>query len=94
MRIAPETLGIGSVWDLALSADPGQAFLILADGTNDEVRFIRRATGEVVSSFGRQGRSAGQFHWVHNVAINSKGEIFTSEVDTGKRLQRFVPVRP
>jgi DNA-binding beta-propeller fold protein YncE len=94
MRIAPETLGIGSVWDLALSTDPGQAFLILADGTNDEIRFIRRTTGEVAASFGRQGRSAGQFHWVHNVAINSKGELFTSEVDTGKRLQRFVPVQP
>lgn len=93
-RIDPQTLGIGSVWDLAFSADPGQAFLILVDGTNDEVKFIRRATGQVVSSFGRQGRQAGQFHWVHNVAVDSKGALYTSEVDTGKRLQKFIPNQP
>jgi hypothetical protein len=34
---------------------------------------------------------AGQFHWVHHIAIDSSGNLFTAEVDTGKRLQRFVP---
>ena len=53
---------------------------------------LLRETGAEVSSFGRNGRMAGQFHWVHNIAIDSKGNIYTAEVDTGKRLQRFAPV--
>ena len=31
------------------------------------------------------GRNAGEFHWVHNLAVDSKGNIYTTEVDTGKR---------
>jgi hypothetical protein len=45
---------------------------------------------QVVGSFGHGGRQAGQFEWVHNVACDSKGNIYTSEVNTGKRVQKFV----
>ena len=31
-------------------------------------------------------------HWVHNIAIDSSDGVYTSEVDTGKRAQRFVRV--
>jgi sugar lactone lactonase YvrE len=44
-----------------------------------------------MSTIGRSGRNAGQFHWVHNIAIDSKGTVFTTEVDNGKRIQRWVP---
>jgi hypothetical protein len=54
------------------------------------VRTLVRETGEIVGRFGRNGRMAGDFHWVHNLAIDSKGNIFTTEVDTGKRAQKFV----
>ena len=61
-----------------------------ADGTNNEVRIAAlRETGEVVGAFGRNGRQAGEFHWVHNLAVDSKGNIYTTEVDTGKRAQKF-----
>ena len=33
---------------------------------------------------------AGQVQWVHNIAIDSSGHLFTADVHTGKRLQRFV----
>ena len=52
---------------------------------------LRRSDGEVVGSFGRNGRKAGEFHWVHNIAIDSKGNVYTAEVDTGKRVQKFKP---
>jgi hypothetical protein len=42
-----------------------------------------------VGAFGRRGRSAGQFHWVHNMAVDSAGNIYTTEVDSGKRAQKF-----
>src|SRR5262249_32944654 len=86
------TLGNGAVWDLTLSRDPQQSWLFNADGENNEVRILRRTDGAVVGSFGRSGRWAGQFHWVHNITIDSKGNIFTSEVDNADRVQKFRPV--
>ncbi|MGJ7581036.1 hypothetical protein ACSFA3_12710 [Variovorax sp. RHLX14] len=91
--LARETRLIGSVWDMVLSPDPKQTYMYVADGANNQVHVLSRETGVAVSAFGRNGRMAGQFHWVHNIAIDSKGNIFTAEVDTGKRLQRFTPAR-
>jgi hypothetical protein len=39
---------------------------------------------------GRAGRMAGDFHWLHQVSLDSKGNIYTAEVDTGKRVQKFI----
>ena len=91
--LARQTRLIGSVWDMVLSTDPGQTYMYVADGANNQVHVLLRETGAEVSTFGRNGRMAGQFHWVHNIAIDSKGNIYTAEVDTGKRLQRFTPVQ-
>ena len=33
---------------------------------------------------------AGDFHWLHHVSVDSKGNIYTAEVDTAKRVQKFV----
>ena len=85
----PATRGSGSAWDLVLSEDAAQRYMLIADGTNNEVRIVLRESGEVLGSFGRPGRQAGDFHWVHNIAIDSHGSVYTSEVDTGKRAQRF-----
>ena len=89
-RIESQTLSNGSVWEVALFPDAKQSFLLNADGANNEVRMINRVTGEIVGAFGRNGRNAGEFHWVHNLAVDSKGNIFTTEVDTGKRAQKFL----
>jgi len=88
----PATRGMGSVWSLALSSDKDQRYLICADGENNLLRIVDRKSGTTVSTLGRNGRDAGQFHWVHQVAVDSKGNIYTGEVDTGKRIQRFVVV--
>ena len=90
-RIAPGTLGMGSVWDLALGTDPAQSLIFSADGQNNIVRVLRRADGLVLGAFGSPGRKPGQFHWVHNLAVDSHGNVFTTEVDTAKRVQRFTP---
>ena len=87
--IGTNTLANGSVWDMALSRDPQQKYLHIVDGANNQVWTVQRADGKIVNTFGRSGRNAGQFHWVHNVGIDSKGNLFTSEVDNGKRAQKF-----
>ena len=87
--LEPGTLGSGSVWDLVPSADAAQRYLLVADGSNNEVHILERETGKEVGSFGRNGRNAGDFHWVHNIAVDSQGNVYTTEVDTGKRAQKF-----
>jgi DNA-binding beta-propeller fold protein YncE len=89
-RIEPQTLANGSVWDLVLSEDPAQAYIFIADGANNQIVTLDRHSGAVLSSFGQSGRMAGQFKWVHNLAIDSKGSLYTAEVGTGRRAQRFV----
>jgi len=44
----------------------------------------------VLSTFGRPGRMAGELKWVHNLGIDSKGSVYTAEVGTGRRAQKFV----
>jgi DNA-binding beta-propeller fold protein YncE len=89
-----DTLGNGSMWDIDLSPDKRQRHLYNADGENNLVWIFDRSDGVVLATFGRNGRSAGQFHWVHNLAVDSKGNIYTAEVDTGKRAQKFEPRDP
>ena len=33
---------------------------------------------------------AGEFKWIHNLAIDGEGNLYTSEVGFGRRVQRFV----
>jgi hypothetical protein len=84
-----DTRSSGSTWDVALWPDRAQTYLLNADGTNNQIRILRRSDGKVVGSFGRSGRQAGQFHWVHSIAVDSRGNVYTAEVDNGKRVQKF-----
>jgi DNA-binding beta-propeller fold protein YncE len=88
--IAKRTGASGSVWDLAFSRDPQQQYLFVVDGMNSRVWVVLRQTLEVVASFGDGGRQAGQFYGVHSIAIDSKGNLYTTETWEGKRLQKFV----
>jgi DNA-binding beta-propeller fold protein YncE len=88
--IAPETLGSGSVWDIAFSHDAEQTFIYLADGANQNVHILNRETLEVLTEFGDGGRQPGQFYGVHSIAVDSQGNIYTTETYEGKRLQKFV----
>jgi hypothetical protein len=85
-----DTLSDGSVWDIAFSRDPQQRWIYMADGANEHVYVIERKTLEIVSQFGEGGRQPGQFRGVHSIAVDSKGNIYTTETYTGKRLQKFV----
>jgi hypothetical protein len=88
--VRPETLGMGSVWQFAFSTDEHQRFLLVADGENNIIWTLRREDGAVVGQMGHNGRNAGQFHWLHQLVSDSSGNLYTGEVDTGKRIQKFV----
>jgi len=89
-QVHPTTLGNGSVWAINFSRDPQQKYLLIADGEDNVVWVVRRDNGAVVSSFGHSGRNAGEFHWLHQAGMDSKGNLYTGEVDTGKRIQKFM----
>ena len=80
----------GTIYNLTFSHDPEQKYLLIADGTNDKVWIHDRKTGAMVTSIGDNGRMAGQFHWIDAVAMDSRGNIYTGEVDSGKRVQKFI----
>jgi len=88
--VARETRADGSVWDIAFSKDADQQFLYVADGVNEHVRVFDRKSMEELYNFGYGGRQPGMFLGVHSIATDSKGNIYTTETYTGKRLQRFV----
>ena len=92
-KVEPQTLADGSVWDLVLSEDPQQRYIFIADGANGQIITIARETGEVLTQWGRHGRQPGQFKWVHNIAIDSKGNLYTAEVGFGRRVQKFARVK-
>jgi hypothetical protein len=85
-----KSLGNGSAWDLTFSSDKDEAFLIVADGEDNVLWTLSRNDGKILGTTGHNGRNAGQFHWVHQIAHDSKGNLYTGEVDTSKRLQKFV----
>ncbi len=88
--IAPATLSQGSTWDIDFSPDPEQTFLYLADGQNMKVYIIERETMEVLTAFGDGGRQPGMFFAVHSIAVDSAGNIYTTETYEGSRIQKFV----
>ena len=88
--IDANTFRSGSVWDLTFSRDPQQTYIYAANGVDEKINILLRSTLEVLTSFGDGGRGPGQFFGVHNLATDSKGNLYTTETYTGARVQRFL----
>ena len=86
---APATRSQGSTWDIDFSPDEEQTWIYMADGQNMKVYVINRETMEVAYSFGDGGRQPGTFFAVHSIAVDSHGNIYTTETYEGKRIQKF-----
>ena len=86
--IGAGTGGTRTASDVAFS--PDGTYVYVADMMNGRVWVLLRETHEVVGSFGRNGRYPGQFIWLHSVDVDSKGNVYTTEVSSGRRVQRFV----
>jgi DNA-binding beta-propeller fold protein YncE len=88
--LAKNTKAAGSVWDIAFSRDPQQRFIYVADGQNNRIHIVERSSMKHLTSFGDGGRYPGQWFGVHSIAVDSQGNIYTTETYEGKRLQKFV----
>ncbi|HTO51205.1 MAG TPA: hypothetical protein VML91_26455 [Burkholderiales bacterium] len=81
----------GSAWDLVFSNDERQTFMFEADGGNEILHIMNRLKGTILSEFGAPGLQSGQFTFLHSVALDSKGNLYTGETINGRRVQKFVP---
>jgi DNA-binding beta-propeller fold protein YncE len=79
MFVAPKTGGNGSAWGLAVSRDPKQRFLYVADGNSGVIRILDRQEGTDLGKLGSKGRNGGQFVNPAFVAFDSQGTLYTGE---------------
>ncbi len=80
----------GTVHHFALSADDAQRFLYVVDGSNKAVRVLDRQSLEIVAKVGgRAGHNAREFFHIHSAAVDSNGNLYLGEVNTGQRYYRW-----
>jgi sugar lactone lactonase YvrE len=75
---------------VAFSADAAQRFLYVASRSPARVWILDRKTLQSLDSFGRPAIAAGEFDVLHHMTTDSKGNLYTSEVEDGRRIQKFV----
>ncbi|HEY4370130.1 MAG TPA: hypothetical protein VGN07_23060 [Steroidobacteraceae bacterium] len=83
---AKETRGSGSVGNVTFWPDATQSMMAINDPGNFQTVIVRRATGEVLSRFGHFGTYGGEYHRNHQMELDSRGYLYTSE---DYRVQRF-----
>jgi DNA-binding beta-propeller fold protein YncE len=80
----------GSAAGLGFSPDAQQQFLYVSDLGNSHIAVLNRKTLQVLYQFGARGTKPGDFQAPHHLAVDSKGNLYTAEVNPGNRAQKFV----
>jgi DNA-binding beta-propeller fold protein YncE len=79
-----------TVASTAFSHDAEQRFLYVASRSPARIWILDRKTLEPLDSFGRPGVGPGEFYVLHHMNVDTKGNLYTTEVQDGKRAQKFV----
>jgi hypothetical protein len=73
---------------LAFSPDRAQQYLYVAN-INNAIHVFDRKSMTQLDSFGKGGTAPGEFGTVHEIATDSKGNLYTAELRT-HRVQKFI----
>jgi DNA-binding beta-propeller fold protein YncE len=74
----------------SFSPDKKQQFLYVVDSGPMRVVIFDRETMRQIGVVGMRGAGPGEFNIVHHMAADSKGNLYTAEIVTNRRAQRFV----
>jgi DNA-binding beta-propeller fold protein YncE len=87
--IGAETTQMQTAAGLAFSTDRAQQYLYVADIGNNQINVLDRPSMKILDKFGKNGTAPGEFGGLHEIATDSKGNIFTAELRT-RRVQKLV----
>jgi hypothetical protein len=87
--IKRESKGTGTAFGVALSADPQQRFVYIADGSNERIAILDRGSLDEIGHIGGPGRKAGEFFHLHSLGVDPSGNLVTGE-SQGYRVQKFI----
>ena len=88
--VSEHTNIIGTAVSVNFSTDKAQSCLYVGDNANMTIYILNRSNLQELGRLGHSGRAPGDFHYLHQVSVDSKGNIYTGEVDTAKRIQKFL----
>ena len=74
----------------AISSDPAQRFLYIAQFGISRIAVLDRQSLEMLYQFGMRSEAPGNFRGPHELAVDSKGSLYVAEVEPGNRVQKFV----
>jgi DNA-binding beta-propeller fold protein YncE len=74
----------------AFSPDAKQQYLYVVDSGPMRIAIFDREALTQVGTVGMRGPKPGEFDIVHHMAADSKGNLYTAEIVTNRRAQRFV----
>jgi hypothetical protein len=75
---------------VAFSADADQRFLYVASRSPARIWILDRKSLVALDSFGRPGIAPGEFNVLHHLTTDAQGNLYTAEVQDGRRVQKFV----
>ena len=67
-----------------------QQFLYVVDSGPMRVVVLERESLIALDAVGMRGPRPGEFDIVHHMAADSKGNLYTAEIVTNRRAQKFV----
>ena len=77
---------------IGFSSDRAQTFIYVVNEDDEQIEVLDRASGNILSKFGRAGHQVGGFTFAETLAVDSKGNIYVAELggdEAGNRVQKF-----
>jgi len=90
---APECGNGTTAASTAFSTDPEQRFLYVGNRSQAKVMVFERESLELLDAFGQWGSAPGEFGTLHHMGVDSKGNLYVTEVTPlrpeNRRVQKF-----